>query len=82
MSVTTKRDRAIVRVLRSRVLYESATFDTTVGGPLPRTEAEVTAFIRERTRLYVQSWVLPLLDELAGEGVAHETIHGTKARPR
>jgi hypothetical protein len=34
------------------------------GDPLPKTEAQVDEFIRRRTRLYLQTWVLPKIDEL------------------
>lgn len=36
--------------------------------PLPRTEREADDFIKERTRLWRQSWVLPVLDELIAQG--------------
>jgi hypothetical protein len=32
--------------------------------PLPKTEDDVTGFIRRRTALWRDSWVFPLIDEL------------------
>lgn len=69
--IKTKRDAEIVAELRRLVAYESAAFGY-IGGspaddPLPKTEKEVTDFIRRRTRLYVGSWILPLLEKLEGK---------------
>ncbi len=36
--------------------------------PLPRRGSEVDAFVKETTRLFRQSWVLPLLGELIEKG--------------
>ena len=33
-------------------------------GRLPTNEREVTAFIRERTRLWRESWILPVLEQM------------------
>lgn len=85
MSVETKRDLALVRKLRERVRYQNAGFDSPSGdpdSPLPRTEREVTEFIRARTKLYVESWILPLLDELEGTGRCYEEVFGTRSRSR
>lgn len=32
-------------------------------GPFPTTEAEVTEFVKERTRIYRQSWIISPLEE-------------------
>jgi hypothetical protein len=71
MAVTTKKDLEAVRELRRLLTFERASFDN-VGPPpvgaaaLPASEKQVNAFIGERTRLWRESWVFPLLDQLEG----------------
>lgn len=52
--------QAACRVLRHRVLFKSAGF-TLPGSPYMQDD---TAVIREATRLYTQSWVIPILDAI------------------
>ena len=47
---------------------------------LPKSEKEVNAFIRGRTRLYITTWVLPIIDELIARETA--TIERRKKRVR
>ena len=63
----TTRDKLIE--LRRLLTLEPGTFafhclPGTVEPPLPTSEAEVNAFIAERTRVWRESWILPALDEL------------------
>jgi hypothetical protein len=58
-----------LKTLRRRVQWEGASFGdcapTAVHGgghALPTHEGHVDAFIRERTRLYVKTWILPIID--------------------
>jgi len=56
-----------LRKLRELANFERAHFERIgvgVDEKLPVLESEVTAFIKERTRLYRQTWVLPLIDAL------------------
>lgn len=64
-------DRVKLMELRRLLTFERSDFS--VIGPrdedaLPRTEAEVNAFIRERTRLWRESWVFPIIDEMLARG--------------
>lgn len=66
-----KHDRMMLMELRKLLTLETANFSRI--GPrdedaLPRTEAEVNAFIRERTRLWRESWVFPIIDEMLARG--------------
>lgn len=59
-----------LRKLRSRVMFETASFDgvrNDPDDPLPSNEREVTEFIRRRTRLYMESHVLPTIDRLIAQ---------------
>lgn len=50
--------------------FSIVAFDTPNGwqddpiGNLPTSEKDVTPFIRERTRLWRETWILPVLDRL------------------
>ena len=46
------------QVLRSRVRYKSAWLHL----PGPSTKANDTEVIREATKVYVEAWIVPLLD--------------------
>lgn len=53
--------------IRKNILFTLADFEhcyTPEEDPLPTKESEVTAFIKKRTDLYIQSWVIPYLDDL------------------
>ena len=77
-----KQQRELIRLLTDA--YESATlkqaaFDSICGtpddSPLPRSEREVTNFIRKRVDLHHRSWILsPLAEALEilteGEGIS------------
>jgi hypothetical protein len=70
--VKTKRHMALVRELRRLLTMgdNAASFGHIFADkddPLPTSEREVTPFIERRTRLWRQSWVFPLLDELEGK---------------
>lgn len=42
---------------------------------LPATEAEVDAFIRDRTQLYIETWLIPLLEAVRdGDRKAAEAL--------
>ena len=67
----TKKQVSRLRELRRYATFESASFDHMNYGDnesaemkLPTKESEVTDFIRNRTLLYRQSWILPIIDEL------------------
>jgi len=72
MAVTTKKDLEAVRELRELLTFKTSSFHR-IGvacdpkEALPKTEDEVDAFIDERTRLWRESWVFPLLDLLEGK---------------
>ena len=57
-----------LRELRRLMTLEQTKFaelwDDPERNPLPKREAEVDAFIRERTRIFRETWILPVLDEL------------------
>lgn len=61
-----------LKTLRDHAAFKNASFgfnDETLTlsgrpGPTPQTEWTVDAFIKERTRIYRQSWLLPQIDEL------------------
>ena len=56
------RKRELLEILNRALLdaqVERASFSQLHSkGPFPTTEAEVTAFIRERTRIYRESWII------------------------
>lgn len=65
-----RAQRALLATLRQVVAdakMERASFSNLANkGPFPTTEAEVTEFIKQRTRLYCQSWIIgPLEDAIA-----------------
>lgn len=69
----TARDRDALAQIRRMLKLEPGTFKFSVLLPsaddaLPKTEAEVDAFIERRTRLWRQSWILPVLDEMIERG--------------
>ena len=67
MSRRRKAYRELLSELRSAANFESADFGRLWGvaeDPLPKTEEEVTDFIRRRTKLYRETWVTPLIEEL------------------
>lgn len=64
-----KRDVEALKEVRRLITFERAAFDKIhpdKDDQLPKTEKEVTEFIKRRTRLYFQSWVLPVIDEMIG----------------
>lgn len=65
MSSTKWETDAIEKVIE-RVRWKTAVFRRICCNDpkdkLPATEAEVDAFVRERTRIYVESWIVPLLE--------------------
>ena len=61
-----------LKEVRQSLTMEDCAFDTLSTGPhdapLPKSETEVTDFIRERTRIWRQSWIFPILDQIIAEG--------------
>ena len=57
-----------LREIRRLATFESANFSKLMSEPehgsFPKSEAEVTDFIRERTRIFRETWILSALDEL------------------
>lgn len=68
--------RALLATLRQVVTdakMGNASFSQlTSKGPFPTTEAEVTEFIKQRTRLYRESWIIGPLEELISELEDHQ----------
>ncbi len=66
----TRRDTDALRDVREKLTFKSASFSRlfSEGDPLPKTEAEVDEFIRRRTKLFIESWIMPTLDELISRG--------------
>jgi hypothetical protein len=65
----TKQDLKDLERLLKLVRFENTGFDCRspelLGvDALPATEKEVTAFIKSRTRLYTETWIVPLLNKL------------------
>jgi hypothetical protein len=61
------RKREVLQIL-NKVLFdasmERANFSRIVdGSPFPTTEDEVTGFIKERTRIYRESWIISPLEQ-------------------
>jgi hypothetical protein len=67
----TEREIDKLREIRRLMTLETARFremwDDPERHPLPKCEAEVDAFIRERTRIFRETWILSELDDLLGE---------------
>jgi hypothetical protein len=64
----TRKEHEKLQEIRRLMTFESARFgelwDDPQRNPLPKCEADVDAFIRERTRIFRESWILSELDEL------------------
>lgn len=64
-----KRDTEVLREVYKHLLMENCSFSN-IGpsddevGRLPTNETEVTEFIKRRTRLWRESWILPYLKEM------------------
>lgn len=66
-TVTREHTQEIVHALRLHLSFHRASFLRLGGGGwLPQSEVSVDAFIAERTKLWRETWIFPLLDELAG----------------
>jgi len=62
--------RRLLKEVRERIKMKKASFGRVSeldDDPLPKSEKEVTEFIRRRTRLYMETWVLPVIDQLIAE---------------
>lgn len=60
----TKRIQEVLREARKTLTMDNADFSLIVPlNDLPKTEADVTDFIRERTRLWRQSWIEAPINE-------------------
>jgi hypothetical protein len=64
----TRKEHEQLQEIRRMVTFESAhfreLFEDPVKHPLPKSETDVDAFIRERTRIFRETWILGPLDEL------------------
>ena len=63
-------EREALLRLKSLCELEGATFGhiwEDPKDPLPTKESEVDEFVKERTRLYRRTWVLPIIDALLSE---------------
>lgn len=63
----TPNQRRKLEEIRSTATMESASFKLLwpdPEDPLPKTEAEVTDFIRRRTAVWRDTWILGVLDDL------------------
>lgn len=67
----TKEQIEKLRQIRRDATFEEARFgmlrDAPEEYPLPKCEADVDAFIRERTRIFRETWILSEIDELLGQ---------------
>lgn len=63
----TKAQEKILRELREHVTLERASFSRHPGLTAPPSDQDVDAFIKERTRLHRQTYILPLIDGLLGD---------------
>ncbi len=78
----TKRQIHALKVLRHRLTLTNARFasigpvDTDPTMRLPTSEDQVDAFIRARTRIWRESWVVPVLNNLIDEGERRPIGHG------
>lgn len=61
MTVPSKAVQRACKILRKRVRFERASFR--LSGERMSSEAD-TAVIREATRLYMETWVVPLIDAI------------------
>lgn len=62
-----KRDTEALRELRETLTMEKCRFGNihpAKDDPLPKSESEVDEFIKRRTRLWLETWVFPTLDEI------------------
>ena len=76
------RKNRVARLHRLRETASLSTFIAGLSGPLPKTRAEVTKFIQDETRLYIETWVLPIVDELIAEATqAREKRRARGGRP-
>lgn len=80
MSRMTKAELAGLRRLKRVVMLERAAFHhiAPLDDPLPKNEAEVTEFIKRRTRLYFESWALPIIEELIAHGEGRDVGPGSR----
>jgi hypothetical protein len=68
MSKRRRTNSDLLAELRAYVSYESADFSNIYArdsDPLPTDEKHVTEFIRRRTKLYRETWIGPVIDELS-----------------
>jgi hypothetical protein len=62
-----KEREEILTELLGYARFERADFSTirtTADPPLPTSEAEVDAFVKSRTKLYMDTWVIPKIEQL------------------
>lgn len=68
MKIKQRRIREVLGRIRHDVSMDNASFSRNVlldgDAPLPTSESEVTEFIRNRTRLWRQSWIDAPLEEV------------------
>lgn len=65
------------RVLRKRVQFKGAAFALPSALPFKMSNSEDTRAIQEATRIYVQAWILPVLEaiELGHTADIYRTTH-------
>lgn len=81
MARLTQKEIVALKAVRERLTFEKAHFDNigpTDDTPLPKKESEVNEFIRNRTRIFRQSWVFPILDELIARAEGREVPLGDR----
>lgn len=90
--VTTAQETSMPKTLRQKdvlalkrllqcVRFEKASFNhifSDSADPLPKTEAEVTEFIKRRTRLYIETWVTPIIKALIARGEGLDDPNGER----
>lgn len=62
--LTQKQQREIREVIRVATMERSSFSRIGFDGPFPTSEAEVNAFIRERTKIWRETWIIGPLEKL------------------
>jgi hypothetical protein len=75
----TKGDLRKLKAVRKHLEMENCSFDRIGEDNVFISHGQVTAFIKERTRNWLQSWIFYPLDELIEK---YEKQHARKVQPR
>lgn len=75
----TKAELKALKKLRKRANFETAGFGNCAEA-LPIQVRDVTEFIKERTRVYRDSWVLPIIDALIAK--YDHKLNGVGEKPK